>query len=100
MNSEEMRAMVVEQLDLKDLTPDMQDQIIDKFTENTMKKITVALFERLPEGAKAEFVKLGDAGDSAAVLKLLQDNVPDMDAFVAEEVKAEVAAFKEFQSGS
>ena len=100
MNPEEMRAMVVEQLDLKDLTPEMQDQIIDKFTENTMKKITIALFERLSEDARAQFAKLGDAGDSAALLKLLQDNIPDMDAFVAEEIKKEVAAFKEFQSGS
>lgn len=94
-----MRAMVVEQLGLEDMDQEAQDQIIDKFTENTMKKVTIALFERLPKEAQDEFVRLGDAGDPAAVLKIFQDNIPDMEAVVQSEIKEEVKAFKDFQSG-
>lgn len=95
-----MRAMIAEELDLKDLTPDMQEQIIDQFTENALKRVTMSLFERLPEDAKAEFVRLGDASDAQGVLKLFKDNIPDLDAFIRAEVKDEVNAFKEFQAAS
>lgn len=100
MNTEEMRAMVAEEMGLKDLAPDQQEQIIDQFTQNTLKRVTISLFERLPEAAKAEFVRLGDAGDTEGLLKLFQTNVPDLDAFIRSEVKAEVDTFKEFQAAS
>jgi hypothetical protein len=100
MNPEELRVMVVEELDLKGMTPEQQDQIIDQFTENTLKRVALALFERLPQEARPEFARLSDAGDSESVTKLFQKHIPDMDALIRAEVKDEVDAFKKFQSAS
>lgn len=100
MNTEEMRAMIAEELDLEDLAPDMQEKVIDQFTENALKRVTISLFERLPEDAKAEFTRLGDASDAEGVLKLFKDNIPNLDDFIRAEVKDEAEAFKKFQSGS
>src|ERR1044072_3499693 len=98
MNPDEIKAMIVEDLALGGLPAEDQDRIIDQFTENTLKKASIALFDRLPETAKSEFLKLGDAGDPEALMKLFQQHIPDMNDVIRATVLEEVKAFKEFQA--
>jgi hypothetical protein len=100
MDPEEMKAMVVKDLGLDGLPAATQDQIIDQFSENALKKVTIVLFDRLPEEGKAQFMKLGEHGDPEALLKLFQQHIPDMDAVVRATVQEEVKAFKEFQAAA
>ncbi|OGY97704.1 MAG: hypothetical protein A2855_00295 [Candidatus Liptonbacteria bacterium RIFCSPHIGHO2_01_FULL_57_28] len=100
MDTEELKKMVAEEMGVSDLAPEMQEQIIDQFTQNALKRITISLYERLPEDAKAEFVKLGEANNTEGLLDLFKKNVPDLDAFIRDEVKDEVSEFKKFQTAS
>ena len=100
MNPEEMRAMIAKELALEGLTPEQQEQIIDQFSQNALKRVTLALYERLPEAGKAKFAELGEKGHSQGLLKLFQENIPDVDAVVRGEVQDEIKAFKDFQQAA
>ncbi|MDO8517666.1 MAG: hypothetical protein Q7S26_00020 [bacterium] len=89
------REQLVSELGIAGLGADMQGEIVSAVGENIVKAVTLAVILKLPPDAQAEFKRLMDTDDGEAVLKLLKTHIPDPDAFVEEEARKELGAFKE-----
>jgi len=88
------REQLVGELGIGALGSDIQDEIISAVGESIVKSVTLAAILKLPADARKEFEKLTDAGDSEGISKLLKAHIPDPDAFVEEEARKELSAFK------
>jgi len=89
------REELVGELGIAGLGSDMQDEIISAVGESIIKSVTLAAILKLPASAQDEFKRLTDAGDSEGVAKLLKAHIANPDAFVEEEARKELGAFKE-----
>ena len=58
-----------------------------------MKSITVAIFEKLSDEARAEFERVGAEGDPALIQKFMEEHVPDLSELMAKEVKGVLQSF-------
>ena len=89
------REQLVSELGVAGLGTDMQDEIISAVGESIVKSVTLAAILKLPADARKEFERLTEANDSEGVAKLLKAHIADPDAFVEEEARKELGAFKE-----
>lgn len=89
------REQLVDELGISGLGSDIQDEIISAVGENIVKSVTLAAILKLPPDAQEEFKRLTNKGDAEGVAKLLKVHIADPDAFVEEEARKELGAFKE-----
>ena len=89
------REQLVSELGIASVGSDIQDEIIAAVGENIIKAVTLAALLKLPADVQEEFKRLSDKGDAEGVLKLLKAHIADPDAFVEEEARKELGAFKE-----
>ena len=91
----ELRALLVKDLGLTDLTEEAQDQILARLGEITLKAVTLAIFEKLPEEKRAEFDEIAAAEDPVKIQTFLAENIPNLKELMDAEIKKTVARFKE-----
>lgn len=89
------REQLVSELGIAGLGSGVQDEILSAVSENVVQAVTLAAILKLPPPAQEEFKQLIDKGDAEGVMKLLKANIADPDAFVREEARKELSAFKE-----
>lgn len=97
LSHDAIRNMLVSQLGLSDLPADMQEKVISQFGENVLKRVTVAVLEKLPEEKRDEFARLTEAEDATKMQAFLKENIPDLDAVVGEEARKELEEFNGFR---
>ncbi len=93
MDNQELREILVKELGIGSLPEEAQDEIVGKLGEIILKSLTVAIFEKLPNDARAEFENIGAKGDPALIQEFLEKNVPDMHTLMEEEVKRTLQNF-------
>ncbi len=95
MNDQELRTTLITELGIGDLPEEAQDEIVSKLGEIILKSVTVAIFEKLPAEARAEFDVISASGDNEILQEFLAKNVPDMPALMEAETKKILTAFRE-----
>lgn len=87
-------AQLLSELGIANMPKNVQEEILSTVGESVMKSVMLAIILKLPPEAKEAFKKLSDAKDAEGVAKLLKTHIPNPDAFIEEEARKEVAAFK------
>ncbi|MEK7148477.1 MAG: DUF5663 domain-containing protein [Patescibacteria group bacterium] len=93
MNNQELREILIKELGIGGLPEEAQDEIVSKLSEIILKSLTVAIFEKLPDNARAEFEQIGAKGDHALIQEFLERNIPNLHALMEEEVKKTLQNF-------
>jgi hypothetical protein len=89
------REQLVSELGIGGLGTDMQDEILSAVGENIVKAVTLSVLLKLPPEAQTSFKQMSESNDAEGILALLKTHIPDPDAFVEQEARKELAAFKE-----
>ncbi len=95
MDNKELRDILIAELGIGELPMEAQDEIVSKLGEIILKSVTVAIFEKLPAEARAEFEAISASGNNEKVQEFLTKNVPDMPALMEAEVKRVLLSFRE-----
>ncbi len=95
MDNKELRDILIAELGIGELPIEAQDEIVSKLGEIILKSVTVAIFEKLPAEARAEFDAITTSGDNDKVQEFLAKNIPDMPALMEAEVKRVLQSFRE-----
>ncbi len=95
MNNKELRNILIAELGIGELPEEAQDEIVSKLGEIILKSVTVAIFEKLPKDARAEFEAVTASGDSVAVQEFLAKNIPNLPALMEAGVKRVLLSFRE-----
>lgn len=91
---EGLRAKIVAELNIGHLSAEEQEQVIGKVSEVLLKRATLALMQRIPADTLDELDRLTDAGDNAAIQKLVAEHVPDAEAVVTQAAQEGLAEHK------
>lgn len=95
MNNDELRAMVLQDLDLSDIPKEAQDQLVTQLGEIILQSVVMTILEQLLPGARAEFQEISASGDHDQIQSFLEENVPNVHTLIQEEVEKTVGMFKE-----
>ena len=97
MNDEITKA-IANDLGISELPSEEQQKLIAQFGEVALKASTLAVVGKLNDAKRAEFVKLAEAGDAAALKSFLDKEVPDHEVLARAAVEEEVKRFKAFEA--
>ena len=97
ITNEDTRERIIKELSLKGLPSEAQDEIISKLSENLLKKVAIAILDKLSEDKRGEFEILASTGDSDAMYTFLKANVSDADFLIEKEVQEGIAEIKQFK---
>ena len=100
MNNPELREALIKELGIGELPTETQDEIVDKLGEVILKSLTVSIFEKLSDAARVEFEKISATGDNSLIQKFLEENIPDMQALMEEEIKKTMRDLAEIKEES
>lgn len=87
INNQELRDILIKELELGGLPDEAQDEIAGKLGEIILKSLTVTIFENLSNSAREEFEKISASGDNGLIQEFLEKNVPNMHELMEGEVK-------------
>lgn len=73
---------IFKELQLKNLSPKMQGEILEKMTELFLKRIVIKVLETLPEGDREEFSQIQESGNSEKMLNFLRYKIEEFDEIV------------------
>ena len=82
------------ELGIADLPQEVRDELIAKFGENLMLRLTTEILKILPEAKHEEFSSLIGGGDMQTIHDLVNPFIPNFDIFVQQETRKEIEAVK------
>lgn len=94
---DEMTKLIAKDLGISELPLEQQQTLIAQFGEVALKAASIAVFGKLAADKRAEFAKLAEAGDAAALKAFLDREVPGHEDIAKAAVAEEVKKFKDFQ---
>jgi len=94
MKNEALRETLVEELGIRELAKEAQDEILAKLGEIVLKSATATIFEKLSASERAEFEKISKAGNPKHIKSFLEHTIPDMPAIMEEEMKKTLESFR------
>lgn len=95
---DDLTALIAADLGITGLPPAEQQALISQFGEIALKAATLSVVEKLSEAKRAEFAKLAEAGDAAALKTFLDTEIPGHETVAKAAVAEEVKRFKAFQA--
>lgn len=95
ISNQDIREQIVKELELGGLPEEAQNEIIAKFSENLLKKIAIAMLDKIPSDKRSEFEAIVGNGDSNAMYSFIKTNVPDADALMKTEIQKSLAEIKQ-----
>lgn len=93
---DELTKAIAGDLGVADLPITQQHELIASFGEVALKAATLSIVGELAPDKRAEFAKLAEAGDPAALKTFLDREVPGHERLAKQAVAEEVKRFKEF----
>jgi hypothetical protein len=94
ITSEQLKARLIEELNLSDLPQHEQDLIISRFSASLMERVTVAVMSQLNEQDFAQISSMFDAGEVSKAQEMIAQKVPNA-SDIADTVMVEgIAEFK------
>lgn len=95
VNVDEINATLAKDLGLGEVPQSIRDEVIARVGENILRRITIAIVEKIAPEARQEFDSISEAGDSERMKTFLNTQIPDFDNFVKNEVNKSVLEFKQ-----
>lgn len=95
MDSNKLRELLLQEMDIGTLSTEAQNDILSKVGETVLTTLTTSIFEKLSENARNEFEKISVTGDRTLIQEFLDTNVPDLNTLVKEAIKKALAVYKE-----
>lgn len=95
MDSNKLRELLIQEMDIGTLSKEAQADILSKVGETVLATLTTTIFEKLSENARNEFEKISVTGDHTLIQEFLDTNVPDLSTLVKEAIKKALNAYKE-----
>lgn len=95
ITQEEIRQIILNNLEIGSLPLDIQDKILEKLGANIIKKLTLTILKNLPEEVIPEFEKLSDSGDEIKLQEFLKSRIPNLEILIRETIKATIDEYKE-----
>lgn len=95
MNNNELRDILIKELDLGALPEEVQNDVLSRISETVLKFLTMAIFERLSSEAREEFEKISASGDNSLIKEFLERNIPDIHMLMETEVKKALVLYNE-----
>ncbi|MFA5997197.1 MAG: DUF5663 domain-containing protein [Candidatus Paceibacterota bacterium] len=93
MENQELREVLIKELGLEGLPPEAQDEIVGKLGEIILKSTTIAIYEKLSPGERAEFDRITAENEPELIGRFLEEHVPDMQSLMETEVKRTLQDF-------
>ena len=93
MNNNELRQILITELGIDGLPEEAQSEIVGKLGEVILKSLTVAIFEKLSNDARAEFEHIASKGDHDLIQEFLEESVPNMHELMEQEVRRTLQNF-------
>jgi predicted solute-binding protein len=93
MENTELREIIIKELGIEILPPQAQDEIVAKLGEVILKSVTVAIFEKLSDEARAEFERISKEDEPELIQRFIDENIPDMESLMEEEVRKTLQSF-------
>ena len=87
MNKNTIQQNIIKELGLEGLPEDKQIQLLTTMTESVLKRITIAVLERLSEEDKKEFDQVRETADPDKINEFLRKKIDNYDQMVEEIVK-------------
>lgn len=98
MPIEELKTLIVTELNIGHLDDAEQDTIISQLSDVLLKRATLAVMRLIPEGERDALDKLVEAGDGAGMQALISKYVPNVEQVMREAVRAGIDEHKQLLS--
>ena len=95
MDSNKLRELLIQEMDISTLSMEAQSDILSKVGETVLTTLTTSIFEKLSETARNEFEKISVMGDHTLIQEFLDTNVSDLNTLVKEAIKKALTTYKE-----
>lgn len=86
MPNQNLRQDIIKELDIDQLPPEKQEEVLTAMTELLLKRITVRVLENLSEEQRKEFEAVSASGDADKVTEFFSKNVPGYEQIVQDEI--------------
>ncbi|OGZ35880.1 MAG: hypothetical protein A3A94_01245 [Candidatus Portnoybacteria bacterium RIFCSPLOWO2_01_FULL_43_11] len=91
MPRKKLQQNIIEELGLTDLPEETQTKLLTGMTESILKRITLKIWEELPEKDRGEFEKVRAAGEPEKIDEYLHDKIPNYE----EKLQGVIKEFKD-----
>jgi len=98
INTKDIFKKIEQDLELSDFPEETRAQIITKLGENILKRVTIAVLDNLPDGARAEFDSLSADGDTQKMQEFLSSNIPNINELIEDEIRKNIEEFKNMKN--
>lgn len=95
--NQQIPSMILEDLEIGDLSKEAQEEIITQLGQNVLQHLTVAILEKVPEEKRQEFESLSATKDEEKIETFLRTEIPNLDDFVKKEVKKSISEYKKIR---
>lgn len=95
MNNQDIREVLLKELDLTGIPPEAQDQVISKLGEIILKSLVVTIYEHLLPEARKEFDIISASGNQTQIQEFLEQNIPRINELMETEISKTISAFKD-----
>lgn len=95
ITQEELRQIILKDLEIGHLPADAQDKILEKLGENITKRITLAVLENLPESARPEFEVISQSGNQEKMQEFLKSQISNIKELLQKTIQFTINEFKE-----
>ena len=87
---DDLTKSVLKELNIEHLSDKEQEEIVAVMTENIMKRVTIAVLDRLPPEKHPQFEALIGSGNVDKLNELIKPHIPDIENIVAQSARTEV----------
>lgn len=94
ITKEELRQIILKDLEIGHLSSDDQDKILEKLGENIIKRITLAILENLSEEARPEFDIISENGNQEKLQEFLKLQIPNIEKLIQKTIQFTINEFK------
>ncbi|MEK7538697.1 MAG: hypothetical protein AAB552_02555 [Patescibacteria group bacterium] len=95
MNNQDIREVLLKELDLTGIPSEAQDQVISKLGEIILKSLVVTIYEHLLPDARKEFDAISASGNQTQIQEFLEQNIPRINELMEAEISKTINAFKD-----
>ena len=85
----QMRQQIIDELNIGHLSPEEQDQVISGVGEMLLSRVILKIMSMVPADAQARLeALLGQENNEAAIQSFIEQNVPNSNQVIAQEIRA------------
>lgn len=95
ITQEELKQIILKDLEIGHFPSDVQDKILEKLGGNIIKRITLVVLENLPENVRPEFDVISASGNQEKLQEFLKLQIPNIEELLQKTIQFTISEFKE-----